>query len=46
MASSKDYDIVLYGATGFTGSLTAEYLAEVGEIIPSGGSPPAYNEGK
>ena len=27
MASGRDYDIVLFGATGFTGTLTAEYLA-------------------
>jgi short subunit dehydrogenase-like uncharacterized protein len=27
MASERAYDIVLFGATGFTGSLTAEYLA-------------------
>ena len=26
--SSPKYDVVLYGATGFTGSLTAQYLAE------------------
>ena len=26
--SSKLYDIVIYGATGYTGMLTAEYLAE------------------
>lgn len=25
--STRDYDIVLFGATGFTGALTAEYLA-------------------
>lgn len=28
MASSPTYDLVLYGATGFTGKLTAEYLAQ------------------
>ncbi len=28
MADSRDYDLVLYGATGFTGGLTAEYLAK------------------
>ncbi|MCW2794333.1 MAG: Saccharopine dehydrogenase [Nocardioides sp.] len=28
MADSRDLDIVLFGATGFTGGLTAEYLAE------------------
>lgn len=27
MAPERDYEIVLYGATGFTGGLTAEYLA-------------------
>src|SRR5438552_3231955 len=27
MASKRAYDIVLFGATGFTGGLTAEYLA-------------------
>ncbi|GAA2585045.1 saccharopine dehydrogenase NADP-binding domain-containing protein [Actinomadura fulvescens] len=28
MAGERPYDIVLFGATGFTGGLTAEYLAE------------------
>jgi short subunit dehydrogenase-like uncharacterized protein len=27
MAETRDYDIVLFGATGFTGQLTADYLA-------------------
>jgi short subunit dehydrogenase-like uncharacterized protein len=27
MAGERDYDIVLFGATGFTGGLTADYLA-------------------
>ncbi len=27
MASTREYDVVLFGATGFTGGLTAEYLA-------------------
>src|SRR5438094_806020 len=27
MAIERQYDIVLFGATGFTGALTAEYLA-------------------
>ncbi len=27
MKSSSEYDIVVYGATGFTGQLIAEYLA-------------------
>ncbi len=26
--STREYDVVLFGATGFTGGLTAEYLAE------------------
>ncbi len=26
--AERDYDVVLFGATGFTGGLTAEYLAE------------------
>jgi short subunit dehydrogenase-like uncharacterized protein len=28
MLASRDLDIVVYGATGFTGRLVAEYLAE------------------
>ncbi|MGX7827566.1 saccharopine dehydrogenase family protein [Actinokineospora sp. 24-640] len=28
MPSGREYDIVLFGATGFTGELTAEYLAK------------------
>lgn len=28
MAAARDFDIVVFGATGFTGELTAEYLAE------------------
>ncbi|MFL6062427.1 MAG: saccharopine dehydrogenase family protein, partial [Marmoricola sp.] len=28
MASNRTYDIVVFGATGFTGELTAAYLAE------------------
>lgn len=28
MVSSRKYDLVLFGATGFTGGLTAEYLAQ------------------
>jgi short subunit dehydrogenase-like uncharacterized protein len=28
VAEERQYDIVLFGATGFTGALTAEYLAE------------------
>ncbi|MFZ0902728.1 MAG: hypothetical protein WAN71_02365, partial [Mycobacterium sp.] len=27
MTETREYDIVLYGATGFVGKLTAEYLA-------------------
>ncbi len=27
MASPREYDVVMFGATGFTGGLTAEYLA-------------------
>ena len=27
MKSAKKFDIVVYGATGFTGQLVAEYLA-------------------
>lgn len=30
MAAKRKYDIVLFGATGFTGQLTAQYLAEHG----------------
>ncbi len=30
MTSTREYDIVLYGATGFVGKLTAEYLARAG----------------
>lgn len=29
-ASQREFDIVLYGATGFVGKLTAEYLARAG----------------
>jgi short subunit dehydrogenase-like uncharacterized protein len=32
--SAREFDIVLFGATGFTGGLTAEYLART---MPSGG---------
>lgn len=28
MAGSRQYDIVLFGATGYTGKLTAEYIAK------------------
>ena len=27
MSDNRDYDIVVYGATGFTGKLVAEYMA-------------------
>ncbi|MFY9765772.1 MAG: saccharopine dehydrogenase NADP-binding domain-containing protein, partial [Mycobacterium sp.] len=30
MTATREYDIVLYGATGFVGKLTAEYLARAG----------------
>jgi short subunit dehydrogenase-like uncharacterized protein len=30
MTSAREFDIVLYGATGFAGKLTAEYLAKAG----------------
>ncbi len=30
MSTSREYDIVVYGATGFVGKLTAEYLAHSG----------------
>jgi short subunit dehydrogenase-like uncharacterized protein len=29
-AAEREFDIVLYGATGFAGKLTAEYLARAG----------------
>ena len=29
-AAEREFDIVLYGATGFVGKLTAEYLAKAG----------------
>ena len=28
--TERDFDVVLFGATGFTGALTAEYLARNG----------------
>ena len=28
--TSREFDIVIYGATGFVGKLTAEYLAAAG----------------
>ena len=31
MAAKREFDIVLFGATGFTGALTAEYLARHGD---------------
>ena len=34
MSDKRDYDIVLFGATGFTGRLTAEYLAEKSKREP------------
>ena len=30
MSDNRDYDIVVYGATGFTGKLVAEYMAAKG----------------
>ena len=30
MSAKRNYEIVLFGATGFTGGLTAEYLARHG----------------
>ncbi len=30
MSATREYDIVLYGATGFVGKLTAEYLSRAG----------------
>ena len=32
MTTNRDFDLVLWGATGFTGTLTAEYLAEHAQI--------------
>ena len=29
-AEQRDFDVILYGATGFAGRLTAEYLAKAG----------------
>ena len=29
-AAQREFDIVLYGATGFVGKLTAQYLAKAG----------------
>ena len=28
MAATREFDIIVYGATGFTGRLVAEYLAQ------------------
>ncbi len=42
MTATREYDIVLYGATGFVGKLTAEYLARAGgnaRIALAGRSP-------
>ena len=30
---ARTYDLVLFGATGFTGKLVAEYLAKHGEAL-------------
>jgi short subunit dehydrogenase-like uncharacterized protein len=35
-AAQRDLDVVIYGATGFVGRVTAQYLAEVGSSIASG----------
>jgi short subunit dehydrogenase-like uncharacterized protein len=32
-ATPREFDIVLYGATGFVGKLTAEYLAQAGKDV-------------
>lgn len=32
--SQREFDIVVFGATGFTGTLVAEYLATKGELAP------------
>jgi short subunit dehydrogenase-like uncharacterized protein len=34
MSSARTYDIVLFGATGFTGRLAADYLASVAKTTP------------
>jgi short subunit dehydrogenase-like uncharacterized protein len=42
MTAEREFDIVLYGATGFVGNLTAEYLARAGDgarIALAGRSP-------
>ena len=42
MTATREYDIVLYGATGFVGKLTAQYLARTGgnaRIALAGRSP-------
>src|SRR5580704_13450644 len=31
MAATREFDVVLYGATGFVGKLTAEYLASAAD---------------
>lgn len=31
---ARDFDLILFGATGFTGRLCAEYLAQRGELAP------------
>ena len=32
--AQREFDIVLYGATGFAGKLTAEYLAQAAGVRP------------
>ena len=40
----RQHDIVLFGATGFTGALTAEYLAAHAPRAPAGRSPGATEQ--
>src|ERR1700738_1308589 len=35
-AAEREFDLVLYGATGFVGKLTAEYLARTGAGVRIG----------
>ena len=32
MSNGKEYDFVVYGATGFTGKLVVEYLVEKNKV--------------
>src|SRR4051795_6417775 len=36
MSTDRQHDVVLYGATGFVGKLTARYLSEQSAAQPSG----------